>query len=402
MPLKNFTDWVSFARASDGWYYDATGTLVKAASGVPRVSYDPLTKALRGLQVEEARTNLLWPSMVVTNSPTYYTITDANGWVPGQTAKRFVQKGVGAPNTPAANGGQFTSTGAMCAWIIFEADPASAPGANTQLLFYKTSGTAAVWGGAGAAHATGVAAPYPGAGTVTAGCDKLANVGPNGGVVYRLWVATTNPTGETLNAYPYPITGATSTDQSVFMHHFQLEAGSFPSSVIPTTTAQVTRAADAPQLNTAAAWFNPNEGTLFAELVVPNFIGAGQLPGIAGFISPDLVTNNFGIALSTVNSKAQLFRGVGGVSQPAISTANVVTPYVTTKVACAYSVSSNDAICLNGGAVVPTPNAGGFSGTDKLRIGRFLSNPGWLNGWITDLRYYPRRLSDAELQSITL
>ena len=48
----------TFTRASIGTYYDSTGTLQTAASGVPRFDYDPVTHAAKGILIEESRTNL--------------------------------------------------------------------------------------------------------------------------------------------------------------------------------------------------------------------------------------------------------------------------------------------------------------------------------------------------------
>ena len=48
---------IAFSRASTGTYFDVTGTMQNAAVNAPRWDYDPATHALRGLLIEEARTN---------------------------------------------------------------------------------------------------------------------------------------------------------------------------------------------------------------------------------------------------------------------------------------------------------------------------------------------------------
>ena len=50
---------VTFTRASTATYFDSTGTMQTAATNAPRWDYDPVTLGLRGLLIEEARTNVL-------------------------------------------------------------------------------------------------------------------------------------------------------------------------------------------------------------------------------------------------------------------------------------------------------------------------------------------------------
>lgn len=49
----------TFNRATIGYFFDATGTLTQAAAHAPRLDYDPVSRLLRGLLLEEARTNFL-------------------------------------------------------------------------------------------------------------------------------------------------------------------------------------------------------------------------------------------------------------------------------------------------------------------------------------------------------
>jgi hypothetical protein len=56
---------ITFTRASDATYFDATGTLQTAGSNVPRFDHDPATGASRGLLIEGQRSNLLLNSVAL-------------------------------------------------------------------------------------------------------------------------------------------------------------------------------------------------------------------------------------------------------------------------------------------------------------------------------------------------
>lgn len=397
---RNFADLITFTRASTRMRFSSGGVLVQDAANVPSLDYDPITLAARGLLVEEPRTNLLWPSMYGAGvAPTYYTVTNANSWVPGQQAKKFVMVGVGGPNTPATNGSQFTATGAMCTWAIVEADPGSAAGAVTRLLFYKTSGTQGIWGGVNLDLTTGVATLSSGSGTVTYGVTKLSNSGPNGGAVYLIWTATTNAGGETLNAFPYAITDGTASGagKSVIVHHHQMEAGAYPSSVIVTTSAQATRAADSAAItDLTKIGFNASEGTLYAELPVPVSVSS---------LAAGILSLHDGTSLNRIVAwiGSGSFRVLSTVAGAAQTYSAGVAPAVGTLCKFAFAYRANDfASSLNGAAAV-TGTLLGVPAVNALRLGATTpaASSEVLGGQIRSVRYYPRRMTNAELQSLT-
>ena len=59
---------ITFTRASTATYTDSTGTIQTAAVNAPRWDYDPVTHALRGVLIEEARTNLALQSGNIANA----------------------------------------------------------------------------------------------------------------------------------------------------------------------------------------------------------------------------------------------------------------------------------------------------------------------------------------------
>lgn len=178
----------------------------------------------------------------------------------------------------------------------------------------------------------------------------------------------------------------------------QLEVGSFRTSYIPTTSAQVTRAADNISLANSLYPFNFNEGTLVVEAAIEGEnVNDNRLAVIgnaaSSYRSIDLSrSSNDSILLSTVINNSQT--GVG-------ETGNKNTLGQILRTAGVYK--ENDfAVCLDGGTLstdltgsVPTTTV------DNLMIGRFPTNIRYLNGHIKSLVYLPRRASNSELQAMT-
>lgn len=214
---------VSFSRSSDGTYFDAAGAMQTAASNTPRKGHNPATGAVRGLLLEEQRTNLLLRSAEFDNA----------AWVKSKS---------GVASTP-----------------VVTANYASAPDGSTTASRVQMS----LAGGSAAADYALVAQLRPVSAGVTH--SKHIYVRSIAGPCTVLWrddfavtlnyisVSSdwqrfnTTETSPLANANPgIWLRGATVTSSScdILVWGAQLEAGSYPTSYIPTTTAAVTRAAD--------------------------------------------------------------------------------------------------------------------------------------------------------------
>ncbi|MCP3022316.1 phage head spike fiber domain-containing protein [Cupriavidus basilensis] len=396
---KNFGDIVTFTRASARWRFSSGGVLVQDAANVPSLDYDPITLAPRGMLVEDSRTNLLWPSMYSgTVAPAYYDITNANSLISGGTGKRFVAKGTGGAPASSIGGNGFTDATQKVAWAIVESDPLSAAGAVTQLVLYRTVPSSGF-----AASVNFNLTNFTASGSGSYGAFKISDVGPNGGKVYVIWTSYTAVAGETIWTYPYPIVtnGAAQTGQSLFVHHAQTELGAYPSSPIVTTTAQATRASESATItDLSKIGFSQGEGTVYAEFVVPRLAAGIVGDTMQGVLTiTDAALNNYFSVGVGATGACSLYRK-GSASPGALSSANLLVPGSVAKVAFCYGSAQNDAICLNGGAVA-SGSAGNPSGMTEMRLGRFAGNPGWLNGWLRNARYIPRRMSNTDLQTLT-
>lgn len=180
----------------------------------------------------------------------------------------------------------------------------------------------------------------------------------------------------------------------------QLEIGAFASSYIPTTAAAATRAADNSLMTGTnfSSWYNATEGTLV-------FKGdSATTTGTPVMVRPNngAYSNLLSIQGDPANTRIQtdIYSGGTRVALLLGATAQVSIGSVF-NAATAYKV--NDfAQCVQGTTVV-TDTAGAVPVTlDRLAIGYDnVGSSGYLNGHVQTITYYPRRLSNAELQSIT-
>lgn len=234
--LETFT-----SRASVGTYIGSDGLIKTAPANTPRMQYDPMNPfAPPRLLLEAAATNLLFPSRYSTAASTYYSYTAVASLIANVQAYRYECILAGSPNMPPSGAQLPAIAGTYCASAIIEQDVTSPTQLGTRIIFYRTSGTPATLTEVRLDPATGAVS-----GTGSRGAIKLASRGPNGGALYRVWVAYTHDGTGSISAYPYPVSsGPDQLGSRVIVHHFQLEAGEYPTSPIVTTTAAATRAAD--------------------------------------------------------------------------------------------------------------------------------------------------------------
>ena len=162
----------------------------------------------------------------------------------------------------------------------------------------------------------------------------------------------------------------------------------FATSYIPTTSAQVTRAADVPPLQTSG-WFNSGQGTFYTEIIPLYTIGTNRIQTVSSNVS-SLVQY-----LNNSTGGLQTFDGTNFAL-----TSNVATANTSNKLATTYSTVSNTlTACLNGSTVaISSAYTNAFANASNIWIG---TSGGALNGRIKKLAYYPQALTSAQLQSLT-
>jgi hypothetical protein len=386
--------------ASVSPYSDTSTTLTYA----PRFDYDPVTLAAKGLLVEESRTNLLtWSetfsaatwgygtntnatpvsSIAPNGSATVLKIYGSSGLVPG---------GLNGASVKAASA--ITYTGSVYAkpdgygWMQI----ALYDGASTGNRYWYNIRTGVL----------GSTAPI-GAGFTAVSAD----IDPAGNGYYRCTLTATSNTTTQINIYFYPTdsdgvtTAGNSAASGIDIWGAQLEEGASATSYISTTTSQVTRAADVASVNTMSPWYSAAVGTLYVEFM-PNALSPVSGNARIVELNNGTILNRallYGTPPPSSNSTAFQVRDAG-VDQTALSFINTYVVGATIKTAAA--MKANDfAFTVNGASpsVDVTGTLPTFSEFNISAVRSGTNEP--LNGWLRRITYYPQRLSNAQLQSIT-
>lgn len=356
----------------------------------PRFDYDPVTLAPRGLLIEEQRTNLLTRSEEFENgiwSKASATITANAAVSPDGTA----------------NAGKLVEAAANAAHYALQ-DIGSAIPDNTTFtaaVYVKAAGrTEARLEGRRKDGLFWSANFDLSAGTLAASSNVVGTptIEPVGDGWFRISASATSSAGvSTLTFVVMLRSGGALTylgdgTSGIYVWGAQLEAGAFPTSYIPTAASQVTRAADVAVITGAnfSRWYNQSEGTFVAEF---------DCSGSSSALSADDATNNNFIRVGRLNTTGRLRVFSGGAEQADAQPANGAGWSGSVKVAGAFK--ANDFAASASGGTVTTDAAGSVPAITQLRIGTSGGGDP-INGHVRRIRFYPTRLSNAQLQALTV
>jgi hypothetical protein len=196
--------------------------------------------------------------------------------------------------------------------------------------------------------------------------------------------------------FRFTVTNSASVNFTIRIGLPQLELGAFATSVIPTTTAAVTRSADVASVDTLSPWFNATEGTLFAEFVLE---GVKSATGQVWVQFDDGTTSNRIINSAGSANTIQMLTVSGGTADGSVTTP-ATTYAANTTYKTAFAVKANDLqAAVNGTAGSVDSSATMPVGLTNLKFGASLTATS--NIWFRRVTYYPSRLSDSQLQTIT-
>lgn len=365
-----------------------------AAVYQPRIDFDAVTGDRKGLLIEEARTNL------DTNSETL------EDWDFTQTSADSTSQESPDGLTNAVLLKEFASTSAhLCYFTITvtSGQPqtfstfAKRNGRDLQLCFGSSDVTGNPYAnfnldsGEVSGTSGSITATIEDYGDGWFRCSATADAASNNSafqVVLGL-INTTNPA-----RLPSYLGDGSS---GVYIWGSQIENNaSFPTSYIPTSGSTVTRSADVASIATSAFGFNEDEGTLFVDITV----NSASVDSDAVVLSDGTNDNRLHISTGASNAVWNNFVITGGASQGAYNLGVSYPPPTSPKVSFGYQ-EDNCASSTSGRSVVSDTSVS-LPTFNTLNFGSNLQGASkFINGHIKKLQYFPRRLSDTELQEIT-
>ena len=371
-------------------FVGSNGLIQSAGTDIPRFDHDPVSPfACRGLLIEEGRTNLVLQSE---NHPS------ASWNKTGGSVASVVNT---APDG-SANSNLFSEDSSTGNHRLFQSTAYVSGTSYAISVFLKFAGRQFI------------AITHPAVANGTAifdiqnGSITLQQSGITASIVQYpngWWRCVVNGLSSVTSSQSHTIQGSTTggfltasytglNGPAFYIYGSQIEAGSFPTSYIPTTTSTLARSADVCSITAPnfATFYNQPEGTFLSNSSQP-FITAANAQVYAADNGTD--AERFNLRHQTSFAVTQ----TGGTTQSIVDfidpTANAVS-----KIAYAYA-NANYSGARNGTLGTSSPNLT-VPTVNRIFIGsKGHSSSEYLNGHIAVLRYYKKRLPNAKLQALT-
>jgi hypothetical protein len=371
-----------------------------ATNSAPRFDHNPTTGESLGLLVEEQRTNLLLRSEEFDNAswskPQSDTITANSIASPtgATTADSFVEN---------------TASGAV--HTLFQDGTIVANSTNSFSCFFKSAGRTQILI---KLSSTDELNGCTGTFDLSVGTAAAVNFGTGSGATasiqafpsgwYRCVInGSIGSALTTVRIRIRPLSGGNDiyTGNGATAYYIwgaQLEAGAFPTSYIPTTTAAATRSADVASITGAnfSSWYRQDEGTVFARYSFPQSPTAG-----GGRVFQ--FTNAAATNLIWLRAQGGVNR-IYDVTDASVSQAsfNQGAYAAGIEYRAALAAKANDFGFAENGGASQSDSSGTMPSVDRAGIGMEpIGNGSQGNVHIRRLTYWPQRLSNSTLQTIT-
>ena len=393
----NALDLITFSRASGGTYLGSDGLLKTASTNVPRIEY-AADGTVKGLLIEEQRTNLVTYSEDFTDaswskSNTATLAVDATGPDGETSAVTLVDSGAGGTANVNLIVVATVATSTTYTYSVFaKADQLSFLCLRT---FIFTTGDGITYFDLANGSVGTTAAAH------------TADIQDFGNGWYRCSITFTTDASDTSGQIINYVAaadggaGAPTVDldgtSSILIYGAQLEAGSFPTSYISTSGSAATRSADIATIPVSDFGYNQKAGTVVVEFASASPLGARTNDGVFSLeVDNDDLHRAYIAATDALNWQMK----VGGSSIFAsIIKANIADGQEY-HIATTWKSGSQSASVDGGSAVSFGTNATLPAAATTLKIG-YINVTDYLNGHIKSIAYYPRCLTNTQLQELT-
>jgi hypothetical protein len=406
---------ITFTRTTIGTRTNGDGLIEVVPVNFPRFDFDPVTGECLGLLIEEGRSNLItysedWSAYQAKQSldVTINDITSPDG---AETADKLQCNASGLSNdgfiqklqTVTASTKTYTTSWFVKRGNTDRTNLSTALSGGTYLAVYAYID----W------TSSPVSFNYDGNnGSPVYTVHPSLEEYPNGWYRASISITNNNTNTQITNRIYASSRSSTVSGDYVYAWGSQAEEGSFPTSYIPTTNSTVTRTADNVSMvgENFSSWYNPSEGTVYADTRMVgvqtgrydrlwaitnsnlNFEGISIFLGGPGFTP----LGKYVASMTVTNSATEQ---VGALAYGNQSATNVP------RAKYAFAFKENDANSSFNGEVFTTDTSVALSSfttpPDRLFIGQPQRYQGHSCMTISQLTYYPTRLSNQVLQNLT-
>ncbi len=370
---------VTFQRITARTRFNSNRTIETVAVDQPGFDYDPVSGLLRGLQIEEQRANLFLQGRTFNASPwssVGQTVTPGQASIFGDN-QGFMLTGSTVSNRTIQSLGVNPST-TYVFWVY------CSPGTSSlSILAVDDVGD----GNQAAANIN-----WSNGTIVSSGARPISNpfLIPVGGGRYMAGFSMATG-ASTTSATPQIKAGI----GTLYVDAAQFEAGTFPTSFIPTTTASATRAADNCSQTGGLPWFNASQGSVIAEYILMTNVANQK---IITFSPGNSESDFISLTGSASGLNATMRSGSGAVASASLGAS---PPMAVNKAGVAFR-AFDLAATLNGSAVASSTASDFPVGINAAYYGRRSTALTQLtNGWLRRISYYSMRLPNTQLQSLT-
>ena len=374
-------------------------TLVTASVNQPRFDHDPVTKECKGLLIEDATTNLLTYSEDTTNAiwskinstvSAYNNIISLDGSLSARKLVESTATGAHglAQSFSVASGLTYTASayfkrGGQNAAII---ELASTFGTNKWAVFDLQNGVVGSLGTAGIAEISSI-------GNGWYRCSISVQATSTGTGVLNLYIAR-NSTDSSANYTGDGYSG-------VYIWGAQLEANSAsPSSYVATAGATASRSYDVAYMTGTnfSSWYNQEEGSVYAEVRVDQKPLAGYYQNGYFTIGDSDSGTMLDLGIDT-NYQSYSRLSYNGATQALLTRPSAYTFGTVSRNATSFS--QNDlSVSFNSESVLSDFDCALNKQFRTLYLGQ-RSQVWQLRGHLRRFTYYPKKLTNQELQTLT-